>query len=336
MNLARHRYFYISGAGRAVKLGSIFRCSSNGSLELEDSVEIASLFDLNAHPSRWSFPDGVGEVMNEGWTRFRSSDVSHTTISLVPILFLRLNPWLSQANYIFGRHRIVSNFEYYVYLRSVNFELSIPETREDAPAGFLFLCPEHNLQTGQLSFCWPDQERATYWSLDPTGAERLSTKEASQLGFPPLRFTATAIADFWDAPVYNGLRQFHQAKGFDPDSQDLVRHLGWPLYQLSGGIDVPSARDTDSGMVYASDDESEHSPTSDIDVDGEVPDPEDDNHDGVHKDCAMSECVEILNCQPADAVQDGTAALSATFKFLIYLQLVLFLFLGFSLLNDHI
>ncbi|KAF7377138.1 hypothetical protein MSAN_00132900 [Mycena sanguinolenta] len=151
-----------------------------------------------------------------------------------------------------------------------------------------------------------------------------------------LRFTATVIADFWDANVYNGLRQFHQAKGFDPNSQDLVRHLGWPLYRLSGRIDVPSARDTDSGMVYASNDESEHSPTSDVDVDGEVSDPEDDNHDSIHKDCVTSECVEILNCQPADTVHDGTAALSATFIFLIYLQLVLFLFLGFSLLNDHI
>ncbi|KAF7340671.1 hypothetical protein MSAN_00128400 [Mycena sanguinolenta] len=130
--------------------------------------------------------------------------------------------------------------------------------------------------------------------------------------------------------------EFHQAKGFDPDSQDLIRHLGWPLYQLTGGIDVPSACDMDSGMVYASDDESEHLPTSDIDVDGGVPDPEDDNHDSVHKDCAMSECVEILNCHPADAVQDGAAALSAMFKFLIYLQVVLFLFLRFSLLDDHI
>ncbi|KAJ7755486.1 hypothetical protein B0H16DRAFT_715739 [Mycena metata] len=37
----------------------------------------------------------------------------------------------------------------------------------------------------------------------------------------------------WDASVYAGLRKFHRAKGFDPDSQDVARHLGYPLYQVS-------------------------------------------------------------------------------------------------------
>jgi hypothetical protein len=41
----------------------------------------------------------------------------------------------------------------------------------------------------------------------------------------------------WDASVYTGLRQFHQAKGFDPDSQDVARHLGQPLYQLLSETD---------------------------------------------------------------------------------------------------
>jgi hypothetical protein len=38
----------------------------------------------------------------------------------------------------------------------------------------------------------------------------------------------------WDPSVYAGLRKFHQAKDFDPESQDVARHLGHPLYQLSG------------------------------------------------------------------------------------------------------
>ncbi|KAF7377123.1 hypothetical protein MSAN_00131300 [Mycena sanguinolenta] len=330
MNLARHRHLHISGSALAAKLGSVFCCSSKDLLE--NLVEIASFFNLDAHPGRWSVPDGVGEFMNEGWTRFRSSDISNTTISLVPILSLDLDPWLSQANQCWP-----------VYLRSVAFELNIAETTEDAPAGFLFLCPEHDLQTGRLSFCWPDQERAAYWSLDPTGVGRLSAEEASQLGFPALRLTATVTGDFWDAGVYEGLRQFHYAKGFDPDSQDLARNRGWPLYQLSSDIDAPSACvygegydvDPDSGTADASDDELEHSPTSDVDVDGEALATE-DNHDIVGNDCATSECIEMLKCHPADPVCDGMASLSPTFKFLIDLQLVLFLFLGFSSLYAHI
>ncbi|KAJ7637800.1 hypothetical protein B0H17DRAFT_1149353 [Mycena rosella] len=45
----------------------------------------------------------------------------------------------------------------------------------------------------------------------------------------------------WDADVYVGLRKFHGAKGFDPCSQDVARHLDCPLYQLSGELQVPLA-----------------------------------------------------------------------------------------------
>ncbi|KAJ7446090.1 hypothetical protein FB451DRAFT_791228 [Mycena latifolia] len=43
----------------------------------------------------------------------------------------------------------------------------------------------------------------------------------------------------WDTRVYAGLRQFHKAKGFEPCSQDLARHLGHPLFQLSSGVEAP-------------------------------------------------------------------------------------------------
>jgi hypothetical protein len=41
----------------------------------------------------------------------------------------------------------------------------------------------------------------------------------------------------WDADVYAALRQFHRAKGFDPDSQDVAQHLGYPLFQLPSAVD---------------------------------------------------------------------------------------------------
>jgi sRNA-binding protein len=45
----------------------------------------------------------------------------------------------------------------------------------------------------------------------------------------------------WDPGVYAGLRKFHQLKGFDPESEDVARHLGYPIYQLSREIDTPFA-----------------------------------------------------------------------------------------------
>ncbi|KAJ7153799.1 hypothetical protein C8R46DRAFT_848176, partial [Mycena filopes] len=71
-----------------------------------------------------------------------------------------------------------------------------------------------------------------YWSLDPSGAERLSAGEATRLGFPPFRLTTKVRGRWWNASVYTGLRQFHQAKGFDPESQEVARHLGEPLWQV--------------------------------------------------------------------------------------------------------
>lgn len=114
--------------------------------------------------------------------------------------------------------------------------------------GFLYLCPEKDFRTGPSSFCWP--ECPAYWSEDPSGADRLTLREATRLGFPHLQFTTDVVGRFWDSSVYAGLRRFHQRKGFNPDSQDVARHLGHPLYQLSG---VPS---TDSnGRTYCVTDE---------------------------------------------------------------------------------
>jgi hypothetical protein len=66
-------------------------------------------------------------------------------------------------------------------------------------------------------------------------------EDAISLGFPSISLSMQISAQSWDASVYTGLRQFHQAKGFDPDSQDVARHLGMPLYQLARELDIPFA-----------------------------------------------------------------------------------------------
>ncbi|KAJ7654808.1 hypothetical protein B0H14DRAFT_2283941, partial [Mycena olivaceomarginata] len=71
-----------------------------------------------------------------------------------------------------------------------------------------------------------------YWALHPSGVERLSWEDAASLGFPRIGILEYAGGRSWDARVYEGLCQFHQAKGFDPDSQEVALHLGQPLYEL--------------------------------------------------------------------------------------------------------
>ena len=66
-------------------------------------------------------------------------------------------------------------------------------------------------------------------------------EDAANLGFPSIGLSTEIQGSSWDASVYAGLRQFHQAKGFDPDSQDIARHLEHELFQLSSQRDVPFA-----------------------------------------------------------------------------------------------
>jgi sigma54-dependent transcription regulator len=66
-------------------------------------------------------------------------------------------------------------------------------------------------------------------------------EDATALGFPSISLSTKILGNSWDASVYAGLHQFHQAKGFDPDSQDVARHLGQSLYQLLSETDAPFA-----------------------------------------------------------------------------------------------
>jgi hypothetical protein len=120
---------------------------------------------------------------------------------------------------------------------SVCFEItSVATIVEDHPTGYLFLCPPKDFESGPSSFRWP--ECPAYWSLDPSGSQRISKDDADKLGFPLLQVNTILWANFWPGSVYDGLRQFHNAKGFDSDSCDLARHLSHEFYQISSGINA--------------------------------------------------------------------------------------------------
>jgi hypothetical protein len=66
-------------------------------------------------------------------------------------------------------------------------------------------------------------------------------EDAADLGFPAIRLSTVIWGRSWDDSVYAGLRQFHEAKGFDPDSPNVARYLGCSLYRLGDETDAPSA-----------------------------------------------------------------------------------------------
>ncbi|KAJ6462959.1 hypothetical protein C8R45DRAFT_524997 [Mycena sanguinolenta] len=213
---------------RSVNLGSVFKWALEDTFN--DVVEIAWL----PNAELWSDPSfcngwSLGEFMADGWTRLKSNDIDRTA----RVRFSTLDDkfWLSQANHILTALQISSDFQHYVVSDCINFELTI-STGEAAPKGFLFLCPPQHFKTGQSSLKWP--ECAAYWSLDQSGAGQLTPEDAANLGFPSFVLSTNIRGFSWDASVYAGLRQFHKAKSFDPDSKDVARHLGHKLYELSG------------------------------------------------------------------------------------------------------
>ncbi|KAJ7928242.1 hypothetical protein B0H13DRAFT_1007536 [Mycena leptocephala] len=252
-----------------------------------------------------------GEVAEDGWTRFDSGDVSDNTIQL-DLRMEHSESWLSQANHIFGRLGITSHFMDYEVVHQALFSICFSKALEHCPPGYLFVCPAKDLQTGPSSFRMADCP--AYWSLDPSGAERLSSEEAAEVGFPSIRLDTVIFADSWDADVYAALRQFHQAKGFDPDSQDVARHLGYPLYQL------PSAVDALFAHVDAADSDSQEDNQEPVDIDVD-----DENY--VHESTATSEA-------PGTSLRDDMPV-SRTLIFFMNIQGMLLLFLALSWLYNQ-
>ncbi|KAJ6566319.1 hypothetical protein B0H19DRAFT_1066639 [Mycena capillaripes] len=119
--------------------------------------------------------------------------------------------------------------------------------------GFLFLCPEKDFRSGPSSFCWPDFP--AYWSFDPSGVERLSAEEATEFGFPSLELTTQITGYSWDNSVHVGIHEFHQAKGFNPESLDVTTHLGQRLYYPFNEIDAPFAHVDEEEEYYSGEDD---------------------------------------------------------------------------------
>ncbi|KAF7328500.1 hypothetical protein MVEN_02537000 [Mycena venus] len=170
LNLSELHRFTTVSLSTIVNIGAVISNQHKG------HIEIASCLDATARVHRWGFKGGAGGITAEGWTRLKSGDVLNSTIQITGSdqKGAMALTWLCQSNHIFSRLRITSNLEAYVLVEEVDFELKISATTEDSPEGFLFLCPVTDFRMAQSLFRWPDCP--AYWSLDPMGAERLSTE----------------------------------------------------------------------------------------------------------------------------------------------------------------
>ncbi|KAJ6579125.1 hypothetical protein DFH09DRAFT_1310485 [Mycena vulgaris] len=168
------------------------------------------------------------------------------------------NIWFGQASNIFKCLQVTDNYEDYHVVLAVSFWLQIG-TPEESDDSFLFVCPFAYLRVDSDGrFVLP--ECAAKWSLHPAGASSLTPEEAMTRGLPPLMFNVGIKTISMTRRGYEEVRLFHQAKGFDPDSQDIARTFGHPLLKL---FDDSTAVIHTQGAVLERDRVTEGSPGGD-------------------------------------------------------------------------
>ncbi|KAF7341584.1 hypothetical protein MSAN_02055500 [Mycena sanguinolenta] len=206
-----------------VRLGTVIDCSADH--QLQDLVAIAFLpsVDEDYGPYWHTSPESF-DAMENGWVRFSVCDVLNTEIQLWT--FGCAGYWLGQANHIFRALGISKHLQDYAVLNAIWFKLAISAPAQEPPDGFLFICPAKEFQTEPWTFAWP--ACPAYWSLDPSGVERLSVEEAVSFGFPAITPCIQIQALSWDTTVYEGICEFRQASTED---------LGLLSYHLSGHKD---------------------------------------------------------------------------------------------------
>ncbi|KAJ6601949.1 hypothetical protein DFH09DRAFT_1270804 [Mycena vulgaris] len=236
------------GAHESLKPGTVYYCPPE--CDLSDVAEIAS-GTLDATCDGWWLSGDDGDlrqdVMEDGWTRMHSSEFEAVRLLCfwmaqgIDGAYGIQKSWLAQANYIFVHTNTTSNLKDY----SVRYQFDKGAVSESIPSGYLFLCPVADLRSNTPGrFRIP--QCAAYWSLDPSGLDRMNPDEAQQAGFPALELKMQVMGERWENSVYAGLRQFDAGKGFHPDSQELARHLGYPLFTLSSEIDTPYGQESES------------------------------------------------------------------------------------------
>ncbi|KAF7340340.1 Reverse transcriptase-RNase H-integrase [Mycena venus] len=98
---------------------------------------------------------------------------------------------------------------------------------------YLFLFPPQvELVDGQFIIMNPNDSEKYYWSFDPTGLEQLTHEMAEDIGLLTPQFFVRVIGWKGDESTLDMIREFHAAKGFDPDSQDVAIAMGYPLVDI--------------------------------------------------------------------------------------------------------
>ncbi|KAJ8079959.1 hypothetical protein PM082_016784 [Marasmius tenuissimus] len=153
--------------------------------------------------------------------------------------------WLSQAVYVFNVLGVPrEEWEGYtlgdtimdLYLFSHRGNTQVPLDAQLKPPCYLFVLPPPRLPDTTpdvASWLQAPAESLYYWSLDPNGDSVMPETQRVALGLP-LYYQNVIPLELgqWKAEVYDLVRQWQEAKGFDPATTDFARSMGYPIVEI--------------------------------------------------------------------------------------------------------
>ncbi|KAJ7787185.1 hypothetical protein B0H14DRAFT_287748 [Mycena olivaceomarginata] len=191
------------------------------------------------------------EVMSTGWTRVEYQDdpildsVAHCGMGYHAASNVE-KWWLSQQAYVHKHLQgvIAANVPSH-FITRIRFHCILDHQLDgftlrgtfmaDAPSDkvYLFLFPPQvEILDGQLTIINPPDAEKYYWSFDPAGLDQLTHKIAEDIGLPTPKFMIEHYGLFLGEEETNLIREFHAAKGFDPESQDVTIAMQYPLVDI--------------------------------------------------------------------------------------------------------
>ncbi|KAF9254371.1 hypothetical protein L218DRAFT_509318 [Marasmius fiardii PR-910] len=152
--------------------------------------------------------------------------------------------WLAQASHVFKRLNIPRNDRRnYGLIDSVSLELvplhtdgtrTFPFNGDEFEFPFyLFARPCLRFSDGFPDIMsWTSSTNLYYWSSDPNGHSQMTEEEHVALGLPCYVSKVGISMNTWSVEGYDFMRDFQEAKGFDPATTDFARSIGVPILEV--------------------------------------------------------------------------------------------------------
>ncbi|KAK1219116.1 hypothetical protein PQX77_018175 [Marasmius sp. AFHP31] len=179
--------------------------------------------------------------LENGWTRFRLDGDGWLALRLNESIDVR-KAWLLQASSIFHARGVSLDNDlkdfYLIYLEAllngtVDVSPSKCQLRRQQPIFFFLYPPPPNLPNGETS-------SLHHWSFHEDGHSHISPELCFHLGLPVELdyYSPSCYSCSWPATTYKYFHQYQIARGFDPTTADLARHLGYDnIFQPLGDSD---------------------------------------------------------------------------------------------------